>query len=120
MIKYRIENADKIKEQRVGYMKTYTPDKDKRLENSRKYRENHKEKLKISGTIGRWKNRGVIHDDFDALYKEYINTHNCNVCKCEFKNSRDRQLDHDHETGLFRQVLCKKCNNRDMWKKLNI
>jgi len=60
-----------------------------------------------------WKHRGVIYDDFDDLYAVYMNTMKCQYCNKEFKNSRQRCLDHDHNTGLFRSILCYGCNVRD-------
>tara|TARA_R110000796_G_scaffold197056_1_gene313456 strand:+ start:64 stop:489 length:426 start_codon:yes stop_codon:yes gene_type:complete len=57
-----------------------------------------------------WKYRGVKYDDFDDLYEVYMKTMKCGHCNKEFKNSLDRHLDHDHETGLFRKILCCGCN----------
>jgi hypothetical protein len=28
-------------------------------------------------------------------------------------------MDHDHETGQFRQFLCQSCNRHDHWKTIN-
>ena len=61
-------------------------------------------------TILNWKRSGLIHDDIDMLYKEYINTFNCNQCHKEFINTRNRHLDHCHETGH-------KCNVWDSYIK---
>jgi hypothetical protein len=65
------------------------------------------------GTIYHWKQYGLIHDDIDMLYKEYINTFNCNHCHKEFKNTRERHLDHCHITGKFRKIVCHACNTND-------
>tara|TARA_R110002072_G_C7684244_1_gene511688 strand:- start:58 stop:585 length:528 start_codon:yes stop_codon:yes gene_type:complete len=73
---------------------------------------NHK-----SDTIYNWKKRGIIYDDFDALYEVYIKTMECTYCGKDFKNTRDRHLDHDHNTGLFRKIVCNKCNNQDSYIK---
>jgi len=70
-----------------------------------------------STTISNWKKRGVIYHDFDELYQVYINTMECQFCKKEFKNSRDRCLDHDHTSGFFRKIICRNCNNKDCYLK---
>ena len=66
-----------------------------------------------SYTICNWKRSGVIYHDFDSLYEIYIKTMECGHCKKEFKNKIDRCLDHDHETGLFRKIVCHRCNAND-------
>jgi len=72
------------------------------------YYKNHKSNL-----IRRWKNIGVISDDFDKLYEEHMKINNCQLCNIDF-NSEERMkwrcLDHDHRTGLYRQTICNKCN----------
>ena len=73
-------------------------------------------------TISRWKNRyGVVHNDFDSLYALYINTRYCNYCGIEltttlFGNSK-KCLDHNHITGLVNGIICKSCNNRDVFNR---
>lgn len=68
-------------------------------------------------TIKNWKTFGVIHDNFDELYEQYLEATHCNACKSGFKSTFYKCLDHDHTTGLFRQFLCRSCNNKDRWKK---
>ena len=46
-----------------------------------------------------WKQKGVVYADFDELYAVYINTLTCSHCSKEFIKSRNRCLDHCHETG---------------------
>ena len=64
-----------------------------------------------------WKKQGLIYDDYDDLYEIYIKTMKCDCCNKEFKNSKDRCLDHDHETGRFRAIVCQKCNIHDSYIK---
>tara|TARA_R110000796_G_scaffold7826_1_gene26437 strand:- start:57 stop:503 length:447 start_codon:yes stop_codon:yes gene_type:complete len=69
-----------------------------------------------------WKSRGmkIDPDDFDYVYNEYIYATNCELCNKLFPNSKDRQLDHDHNTGEVRNIVCCKCNlcKKDNKKKL--
>jgi hypothetical protein len=67
--------------------------------------------------IYNWKKRGLIYDDYDALYEVYINTMECQHCESEFTKNNCRCLDHDHATGIFRKIVCNRCNTRDNYIK---
>jgi len=68
-----------------------------------------------SSRISNWKRRGV-EGDLHVLYDKYLNTEKCEVCQKNFSSSKDKCLDHDHKTKLFRFILCRDCNNYDNWK----
>lgn len=67
----------------------------------------HKSTTKTS-----WKRRGIIFtpEEFEEIYNKYIYATNCEICNVLFPNSPNRQLDHDHETGKIRNIVCQKCN----------
>jgi hypothetical protein len=127
MKKYRKENKEKISEKKKKYDQE---NKEGKAVYNKKYKKDNKEKIvkqmkeydqtpagKKSHTMSDWRQRGSIDPDMDEIYdKKYLPATHCQVCKKEFKNSYDRCMDHDHETGLFRQVLCRSCNNCDSWK----
>ncbi len=73
----------------------------------------HKRKTKVS-----WKKRGLITDNFEGIYLFYINCTHCELCNKKFTNTKDRQMEHNHATGEFRNVVCHKCNQRKSDRKI--
>jgi len=102
---YREANKDKIK----AYKEL---NREKIKEQKKEY--NQTEAGKKSLRISQWKHMGVKYEDFNALYEHYLNCKNCQECNVEFygNGANKRCLDHDHETGKFRNVLCHICNVR--------
>lgn len=121
---YRIANDDNIKErnekvaeQRKEQNKAYRlKNKDKIKEKDKAYRQTE-EGIK-SNKMKSWRFIGVDNVN-DELYDYYMNCDKCEVCGKEFKDSYDKCLDHNHDTGEFRYVLCRACNTWDSWKKKN-
>ena len=111
-------------EERKEYNKKYYENnKQKSKEKLKEYYEKNKEKIKEyskteqglkSGRIKNWKKRGVKSDDYSSLYEHYINCNKCEICSIELREgnygANKKCLDHDHETGEFRNVLCNSCN----------
>ena len=66
-----------------------------------------------STTKYNWNRLGVKFDllEFEIIYNKYINSEYCELCNKEFLNRRDRCMEHDHETGYFRNICCQKCNH---------
>jgi len=107
---YRQKNKKKMEEREKEYRQK---NKEKIAEKKKEYHQT--EKSKKEKRISHWKERGVV-GDYEELYDKYINTDKCEICKSVFKSDFYRCLDHDHETGEFRYVLCRACNNKDAWK----
>ena len=125
----------KNKEDRAAYNKVYrekNKERDKEKIKARNKVRYEKNKVKINAqnkahsktpsgiktnTLNNWKTRGLI-GDLSKIYDErYLHCTHCEICNKEFNSTRDRCLDHDHETGLFRKILCQNCNSHDNWKK---
>ena len=115
------------KEERLAYAKEYYQKNKEKLKgytekNKDKFKEYQKKYYKTpagikSRIIGGWKDKGIITDDYDVLYDRYLDCKNCEDCGCEYGKRGDgsgkfKCLDHDHETGLFRNFLCCGCNRK--------
>ena len=97
------------------YQKNKQKTKEYYLKNREKILEWNKTDGKKSIKISSWKKRGVISDNYSSLYDYYLNCNNCELCNVELiegnYGNNKKTLDHDHETGLFRYVLCNTCNS---------
>jgi len=115
-----------INKRREARMKSYYKNREKELlkqkeydkiRNKTEYRKEYlkewKEENNFSVKISRWKNMGVIlkdNEDWESIYVYYLSLNKCEECNSTFKNSLDKHLDHCHETGFIRNVLCRSCN----------
>jgi len=85
------ENVDKVnKKHREYYMKS----KEKHRKRVHKY--NLKKKY------------GITVEDFNQMLKKQNNK--CAICNEEFNKDYKPCVDHNHETGEVRGLLCRKCN----------
>ena len=65
-----------------------------------------------SYTINNWKKYGIKSEDYKKLYNYHMSINNCQMCNVLFDDTikNQRCLDHDHNTGLYRKTICRKCN----------
>jgi hypothetical protein len=95
---YRVEQLEKnpnhYSDQYNKYKKTH-----------QKYREENKEIL----AENQWKSRGIIDMTYGKYVEELkIQNNKCKICDCDMTRP---QVDHDHNTGKYRGILCIPCNN---------
>ena len=122
---YYQDNKEKLKQQ----TKQYNQDnKEKIKQRTKQYEQDNKEKIKqykkvyyetpegkMHNKINGWKNRGLVCDNYEQLYYHYLKTSYCDFCKVElttdkYNTATTKCMDHCHETGLFRNILCNSCN----------
>ena len=62
-----------------------------------------------SRTFTNWRTLG-LKDNLEDVWRIYQQETECIICNNPFKNSKDKHMNHCHETGYFLNVLCQKCN----------
>ena len=79
--------------------------RDRKRERDREYRRTHKEMYK-SQQLRRW--YGITIEQ----YKQMLSSQNnrCAICGNTFKIHRGTHVDHNHQTGKVRGLLCNGCN----------
>ena len=116
------------------YLEYYKKNKDKYSEKSKIYNETNKEQLKKYRTeyykrpkaikvrrIIDWKKYGLklYGYTYDELYEYYLSVDNCEVCNKDISmGGHYKHMDHCHDTGCFRWILCDKCNIQDNWMNI--
>jgi hypothetical protein len=90
---YRLNNKEKIKEKKKEYDQTPEGKKTTARRN--------------------WKKRGLDMDTFYYVYPIFLNAKNCERCGVEFEGRGNNRkcMDHCHSTGMFRNIVCHRCNN---------
>ena len=88
----------------------------------KKWSENNS-KRKRYRDIWNWINRGLIELNgvytYESLHEYYLSVDNCEVCNKDISmGGHYKHMDHCHDTGCFRWILCDKCNIQDNWMNI--
>jgi len=105
---YKIANKERIAElNKKAYEKNKLEEgfQEKKTAYQKQYRKANPDKRLIQ----HWQSRGMIDTDWDLVYEMFIAQTHCWICGCGFNNTR-KCLDHNHETGELRYVVCVPCN----------
>lgn len=102
---------DAHKEDRLAYHRQYMIDNpDKAKQYRKQYRSNNSDAVKLRDRAYWLKaNYGITLEQYDALLDGQH--HSCAICGTDLRILSSRpHLDHDHETGAVRGILCHHCN----------
>ena len=68
--------------------------------------------------INSWRYQGIVSDNWDKTYMEFMNKSNCENCGVNFTYGKPckttKVLDHDHNISghNIRNILCMSCNSK--------
>jgi len=103
---YYSDNKDKILERGKQY---YSDNKEMVLGKQKKYRENNKEKIRKRDWLYNLKRYGITKKEYLEMFNEQNGC--CKICKThQSKLKSGLHIDHNHNTGKIRGLLCSKCN----------
>tara|TARA_R110002153_G_scaffold74070_1_gene192876 strand:+ start:1468 stop:1848 length:381 start_codon:yes stop_codon:yes gene_type:complete len=95
-------------EQKKAYMKEYREkNKEKAREQNKEWRENNKERNRCTKLQ---RDFGITQADFLEMSEKQ--GHVCAICKQPetSKKKKNLSVDHNHDTGVVRGLLCNGCN----------
>tara|TARA_R110001599_G_scaffold341216_1_gene562113 strand:+ start:45 stop:590 length:546 start_codon:yes stop_codon:yes gene_type:complete len=133
--KYYQNNKDKWKvyniTQKENKKQYYLKNRDRLLEKQKKWclanpekkaKYHESESYKKSYNLSHWKIWG-LKGDYEVIWERYCNTIICDLCNIELTldkqiTSTRKCMEHNHETGEFRNIVCHKCNmtRKDIYK----
>lgn len=101
---YYIKNRESIRDKSKKY---YYENPERAYQKARQWRKKNKEKVELYHKKYRLRKKyNMTLDDYDDLMKKQENR--CGICNKFFKKIPD--LDHNHQTGKIRGLLCHNCN----------
>lgn len=131
--KYRLKDLDAYREKKREYAKT-PEQREKRREYMRKWREENRERHNELARESHARNKdklenkayrtnyhlkntyGITSEDYDQKLLEQNGV--CALCETPPKKKR-LNVDHNHETGEVRKLLCTPCNTKIGWYEKN-
>lgn len=99
--KYYIESREQIQERNRKY---YADHREKLVERNKKYRREHPNELRVAKLLCLY---GLTTTEYQILLDKTGNI--CPVCRQSF-DGRIPCIDHNHENGVIRGLICRKCN----------
>jgi hypothetical protein len=94
------------------HQKYYYLHRKKCLRKQQEYVENNFKTRQKTIRIHNWKRKGIIDTDYELLHDCYDQQTHCWICGRKYKHTKERCLDHDHNTGECRYICCINCNTK--------
>tara|TARA_R110000782_G_scaffold30440_1_gene75828 strand:- start:996 stop:1496 length:501 start_codon:yes stop_codon:yes gene_type:complete len=91
----------------------YLKNKEKNKEHKKQYAKEWRQSPEgiKSNLISSWKYYGLkaTKEEMDIIYDRYLNSSQCELCNQDYSKYK-KCMDHSHETGKFRNIICHQCN----------
>lgn len=116
---YYIKNKERIRQKHGEYSRThakafYYANREKILAKSRLYnlaktpedKARQRAYDKARKTAELMLTYGIDEAELDRIEQTTV----CDICRLPFPSQRQKHIDHNHNTGAYRGVLCRRCN----------
>lgn len=96
-----------------AYVNKKSPGEKKAYRKKHREREkkNNAEGLRLQGVRRRFRSKGAKEEELSALVDIHERTKACMICKTPEKKAGTMHVDHCHETGEIRGLICRPCNH---------
>lgn len=120
MLKWRAENRERMKEKaleyyhrdkelaRLRHKRYYECNKDTCLRKSAVYKASNKEMIDRVARASYLSKYGLTVGVYEAMLKNQNGV--CAICGRPQSSGKRLSVDHDHKTGVVRDLLCDRCN----------
>ena len=107
--KWAEEHPERMKELQKAHQEQ---DREKVIKRSREWYRNNKERASRNSRASKLRQYGLTMETYDAMMEEQ--KWHCPICGVELnkeETATSPRIDHNHETGQVRGILCMKCNS---------
>jgi len=116
---------NKTVEERRKYMREYAQrpyvkekTKKRLAEVTEEERKNKNAKYRDTKRVYEWRRAG-LKGDYEKINERYLTAEKCECCDIKLTETigkkgahRRKVMDHDHQSGAFRNIVCVVCNNK--------
>lgn len=116
-IKKEYAKTPEQRKKRSEYMKIWKLNNPERaLELARNSYKKHREEILKKNKVYGIEKYGISIEEYNILLKNQNYT--CYICNKSVKDNKRLHIDHDHNTGKVRGLLCSRCNGNLGWYEL--
>lgn len=108
----RNANPEWVEQQKIKCKEYKQKNKKTLAEKTAEYKKTYQGKK--SHKTSEWKTKHGLKETperIDEIFDRWFHSTHCELCNKPYKNTKQRCMEHNHDTGHFRCICCVSCNN---------